>query len=155
VRSFVAGEVLQVNVRPGEFVGAPPGQPLIVFGNVDRLHVRVDIDEFEIDRFDPAFAARAVPRGNAGTEYTLAFVRVEPFVVPKKSLTGDNSERVDTRVLQVIYDCEPGREGVAGERKRLFVGQQVDVFIEAGAGDRHAGAGKGGEAHPTGKNGEH
>jgi multidrug resistance efflux pump len=126
VRSFVAGEVLQVNVRPGEFVGAPPGQPLIVFGNVDRLHVRVDIDEFEIDRFDPAFAARAVPRGSAGTEYTLAFVRVEPFVVPKKSLTGDNSERVDTRVLQVIFSFTPPTEF------KVYVGQQVDVFIEDG-----------------------
>ena len=158
VRSFVAGEVLQVNVRPGEFVGAPPGQPLIVLGNVDRLHVRVDIDEFEIDRFDPAFAARAVPRGSAGTEYTLAFVRVEPFVVPKKSLTGDNSERVDTRVLQVIYDCSPERDGPPGQGKRLFVGTQVDVFIEA---DDRAGReggveearGQGGEESPSGKNG--
>ncbi len=160
VRSFVAGEVLQVNVRPGEFVGAPPGQPLIVLGNVDRLHVRVDIDEFEIDRFDPAFAARAVPRGSAGTEYTLTFVRVEPFVVPKKSLTGDNSERVDTRVLQVIYDCSPERDGPSGQGKRLFVGTQVDVFIEADdragrEGERDEARGQGDEESPTGKNGRH
>ena len=160
VRSFVAGEVLQVNVRPGEFVGAPPGQPLIVLGNVDRLHVRVDIDEFEIDRFDPAFAARAVPRGSAGTEYTLTFVRVEPFVVPKKSLTGDNSERVDTRVLQVIYDCSPERDGPSGQGKRLFVGTQVDVFIEADDragrdGERDEARGQGDEESPTGKNGRH
>ena len=158
VRSFVAGEVLQVNVRPGEFVGAPPGQPLIVLGNVDRLHVRVDIDEFEIDRFDPAFAARAVPRGSAGTEYTLAFVRVEPFVVPKKSLTGDNSERVDTRVLQVIYDCSPERDGPPGLGKRLFVGTQVDVFIEADdragrKGEGDDGRGQEGEESPTGNGG--
>lgn len=144
VRSLVEGEVLQVNVRPGEFVGAPPGQPLIVLGNVDRLHVRVDIDEFEIDRFDPAFAARAVPRGSAGTEYTLAFVRVEPFVIPKKSLTGDNSERVDTRVLQVIYGCSPEQDGPPGPGKRLFVGTQVDVFIEAD--DRAGRKGMAGEA---------
>ncbi len=151
VRSFVAGEVLQVNVRPGEFVGAPPGLPLVVLGNVDRLHVRVDIDEFEIARFDPAFAARAVPRGSTGTEYTLAFVRVEPFVVPKKSLTGDNSEREDTRVLQVIYDCAPERDGPSGSGKRLFVGQQVDVFIEADDGAGRTG--QGGEESPAGNNG--
>src|SRR5262249_4477072 len=28
VRALVEGEVLQVNVRPGEYVGTPPGQPL-------------------------------------------------------------------------------------------------------------------------------
>jgi len=44
--------------------------------------------------------------------------------VPKKSLTGDSVERVDTRVLQVIYSIE---------RKNLqvFAGQQMDVYIDA------------------------
>jgi len=135
VRSLVAAEVLQVNVRPGEFVGAPPGQPLVVVGDVDRLHVRVDIDEFEIGRFAPTAPARALPRGSPGDGHALRFVRVEPFVVPKKSLTGDNSERVDTRVLQVIYECDPTPDGSAGEGRRLFVGQQVDVSIEAPGGE--------------------
>ena len=125
VRSLVAGRVLQVNVRPGEFVGTPPGQALIVVGNIDRLHVRVDIDEFDIARFDSRSAASAVPRGSLQERYPLTFVRVEPFVVPKKSLTGDNTERVDTRVLQVIYECDPTG------RPPLFVGQQLEVFIEA------------------------
>jgi len=43
----------------------------------------------------------------------------------KKALTGDNTERVDTRVLQVIYAVEPGKLPV-------YVGQQLDVFIRAG-----------------------
>jgi len=54
----------------------------------------------------------------------LRFVRVEPFVVPKKSLTGESTERVDTRVLQVIYAIEPGSANV-------YVGQQLDAFIQA------------------------
>jgi hypothetical protein len=44
--------------------------------------------------------------------------------LPKKSLTGDSTERVDTRVLQVIYR-------VQRDDLRLFVGQQMDVFIDA------------------------
>jgi hypothetical protein len=54
----------------------------------------------------------------------LQFVRFEPFVVPKRSLTGDSTERVDTRVLQIIYRIQ--RDDVP-----LFVGQQLDVFIDA------------------------
>jgi len=126
VRAIVRGQVLQVNVRPGEFVGAPPGQPLVILGDIQTLHVRVDIDEFDIARFSERAVATAVPRGDLQERYPLAFVRVEPYVVPKKSLTGDNTERVDTRVLQVIYSLDP-----AG-RPPIFVGQQVEVFIEAG-----------------------
>jgi len=124
VRALVDGEVLQVNVRPGEFVGAPPGQALVVLGNLNQLHLRVDIDEHDIPRFRPGTAARATLRGEPGRDYPLTFVRVEPYVVPKKSLTGDNTERVDTRVLRVIYAIE----APAGS---LYVGQQMDVFIDA------------------------
>lgn len=124
VRALVKGRVLQVNVRPGEFVGTPPNQPLVVLGDTERLHVRVDIDEYEIPRFREGLAAAAVPRGDLQRRYPLTFVRVEPFVIPKKSLTGDTTERVDTRVLQVIYEADT--EG----RPPLFVGQQVEVFID-------------------------
>jgi HlyD family secretion protein len=125
VRALVAGRVLQVNVRPGEFVGTPANQPLVILGNIERLHVRVDIDEYDIPRFHPGLPAVAVPRGNLQERYPLEFIRVEPFVIPKKSLTGDTTERVDTRVLQVIYEFDP-----AG-RPPLFVGQQVEVFIDS------------------------
>lgn len=132
VRSLVQGEVLQVNVRPGEYVGAPAGQPLVVLGDVEKLHVRVDIDEFDISRFKEGASAMAFPRGSSENVagYPLSFVRVEPFVVPKKSLTGDNTERVDTRVLQVIYELDP-----AAGLSRLFVGQQMDVFIRDSVSD--------------------
>jgi HlyD family secretion protein len=126
VRALVDGEVLQVNVRPGEFVGAPANQALVVLGSTTQLNVRVDIDEYDIPRFVTDAPARATLKGHADNFYPLKFVRVEPYVVPKKSLTGDNTERVDTRVLQVIY-------AIDAQGQRLFVGQQVDVFIDAGA----------------------
>lgn len=124
VRAPVAGKVLQVNVRPGEYVGNQPGQALIVLGSSRQLHVRADIDERDVDRFRPGLPAKAVTRGAAHRSIPLRFVRVEPYIIPKKSLTGDNTERVDTRVLQVIYAIEGGDQPV-------YVGQQLDVFIDA------------------------
>jgi len=124
VRALVDGQVLKVNVRPGEFVGTPAGQALIVLGDIDQLHVRVDIDEYDIPRFRAHAPARAGMKGNPEEQFPLTFVRVEPYVIPKKSLTGDNIERVDTRVLQVIYKLET-------QGNRFYVGQQVDVFINA------------------------
>lgn len=129
VRASVTGEVLQVNVRPGEYVSAAPGQTFIILGNVGKLHIRVDIDEYDIPRFQPGALARANPRGDAKQQHSLTFVRIEPFVIPKRSLTGNTGERVDTRVLQVIYAVQRDAASTAP----LYVGQQVDVFIEAGA----------------------
>jgi multidrug resistance efflux pump len=57
----VDGQVLQVNVRPGEYAGVPPGQALVVLGNLRRLHVRVDSDENDIPRFKPGAPAKAPP----------------------------------------------------------------------------------------------
>jgi HlyD family secretion protein len=124
IRSLAAGQVLQLNVRPGEFVGAPPSQALVVVGKIDRLHVRVDIDEYDIPRFNSGAPARAMLKGQPQVQFPLEFVRVEPYVIPKRSLTGDNTERVDTRVLQVIYE-------ITENKQQLYVGQQMDVFIDA------------------------
>jgi RND family efflux transporter MFP subunit len=123
VQATVAGTILQINVRPGEFVSVAGGQSLIVMGSLRPLHVRVDIDEHDIPRFVKGAPATASPRGHAEISYPLKFVRVETYVIPKKSLTGDNTERVDTRVLQVIYSVESD--------ERIYVGQQMDVFIDA------------------------
>lgn len=116
-------EVLQVNVRPGEYVGAPPSQALVVLGDAGPRHVRVDIDEHDIPRFKADQPAVAKVRGGDTSAISLRFVRVEPFVRPKRSLTGDATERVDTRVLQAIYSIE-------NDDRTVFVGQQLDVFIQ-------------------------
>jgi multidrug resistance efflux pump len=124
VRAPIDADVLQVNVRPGEYVATPSPGPLVVLGDLRNLHVRVDIDDDDVSRFRPGAAARAYLRGNAKVELPLTFVRVEPYLVPKKSLTGEGAERVDTRVLRVIYALPAGAKGI-------YVGQQVDVFIAA------------------------
>ena len=61
-------------------------------------------------------------RGEASHSYDLRFVRVEPYVIPKKNLTGESTERIDTRVLETIYALP---KNVA-----VYPGQQMDVAIE-------------------------
>jgi RND family efflux transporter MFP subunit len=125
VHAPIAGRVLKVGVRPGEFVVAgPAGTPYVLLGEDHPLHVRVQVDENDLWRLDTARLAEAVMRGNRDIRFPLTFVRIEPWVLPKRSLTGDTTERVDTRVLELIYSFEPGD-------RQVFIGQQVDVFIEA------------------------
>ena len=124
VRSPIDGTVLQVRIKPGESIA--PGtalQPLMLLGRLDPLHVRVDIDEHDGSRIVHGTSATGHVRGHPQESLTLEFVRIEPLVVPKRSLTGDAGERVDTRVLQAIYRIKPPHPGI-------FPGQQLDVFLE-------------------------
>ena len=128
IRAPIAGEILAVNIRPGEFVATQGGsnsQPFIQMGQTDPLHVRVDIDENEVARVALGKPAVISPRGAAELHVTATFVRAEPLVVPKRSLTNSAAERVDVRVLQLIYVLPPS--------DAFRVGQQVDAFIPARA----------------------
>jgi len=134
VRAGVAGTVLQVNLRVGEFassgpVTGPGAQPLILLGDLEVLHVRVDIDENDAWRFEPGARGVAHVRGNRELKTEIEFVRVDPFVLPKRSLTGESTERVDTRVLQVLYRFDP-------KSLPVYVGQQMDVFLEVKGSER-------------------
>jgi multidrug resistance efflux pump len=125
VRAPVDGQILQVKVRPGEYAQAGVmATPLMLMGDVRRVHVRVDIDENDAWRIRPETPAVATVRGNRDLKTKLSFVRIEPYVIPKRSLTGESTERVDTRVLQILYSFDRGSLPV-------YVGQQMDVFIEA------------------------
>lgn len=129
VRSPIDGTVLQVGVRAGEFVVAGGKAPVVV-GDISRLQIRCDIDEQMAPRMRPNLPARGYLKGEAARAGAVArpiplrFVRIEPFVIPKASLTGASTERVDTRVLQVIYQFD------RPEDRQVFVGQQMDVYID-------------------------
>ena len=95
-----------------------------MLGRQGKLQVRVEIDENDAWRVRPGKSGRAYLRGNAALSSPLNFVRIEPYVVPKSSLTGSSNERVDTRVLQVVMEVE-------AEDLPLYAGQILDVFIDA------------------------
>ncbi len=127
VRAPLDGVVLDVNARVGEFAEAGGRAALVVLGDTDTLHLRIDVDENDAWRLRPGARAVAFVRGNRDLQVPLRFVRVQPMVAQKKALTGDSAERVDTRVLQVLYAFR--REALP-----VYVGQQMDAFIEVPAG---------------------
>jgi HlyD family secretion protein len=140
VRAPREGTILQVNVRAGEYASPGASEPLILLGDTQQLQVRADVDEVNAPLVAPQASGVASLKSMAGTKIPLTFVRIEPYVVPKKSLTGDNSERVDTRVLQIIYRFDRPPFPV-------YAGQQVDVFIQRHPASPTAPASRPGAAH--------
>jgi multidrug resistance efflux pump len=124
VRAPVEGLVLHVDVRPGEFAESRKTEkPLVQLGVNGPLRVRVQIDEEDAGRVRSQARAEAYLRGRDRTPIELRFLRIDPRIVPKSSLTGGATERVDTRVLYVVYEVVNGPSN-------LYAGQKIDVFME-------------------------
>ncbi len=130
----VEGEILQVNAHIGE-IYAPISYGItqsytnlqtaqILMGTTSPLQMRINIDEEDCWRFKKGARATAFVRGNANIHFPMKFLRVEPYVIPKASFTGETVERIDTRVLQVLYRFEQAE-------LPIYPGQLLDVFIEA------------------------
>jgi len=127
------GVVLSINPTPGSFV-SPQGSydsytqgmlPVLVLGSSQAsLNVRCYVDEILVHRL-PApdkMKAQLSIRGS-GAKLPLNYVRMQPFVSPKIELSDQRTERVDVRVLPIIF-----RIGNPGNTK-LYPGELVDVFI--------------------------
>ncbi len=127
VRAPRAGVVLRRDVEPGQFVTADGGgrTPALIVGDLSRLRVRAQVDEEDIALVSPSSRAVARSRGSVVVETPLKLVRIEPFGRPKGDLSGVTTERVDTRVIDVVFEFV-GEPGVP-----LYTGLAVDVFIEA------------------------
>lgn len=136
VRAPIDGEILQVNCHVGEIAPIIPftsaqstwltaaNGSMILMGCVAPLQVRIDIDEDDAWRYEAGAKATGFVRGNRNIHFPLSYVRTEPYIIPKTSFTGETVERVDTRVLQVLYQFE--KNGLP-----VFPGQILDIFIES------------------------
>jgi multidrug resistance efflux pump len=122
IRSPIDGTVLQVKIHEGEY--PPQDTPVMILGNIDQLNLKVGINQYDASFFEPTARAVAFLQGDARKEYNLEFVQIQPFLVSKQYLSNDVSEKVDTKVLQVLYK-------ITNADEKVFVGQQMDVFIQA------------------------
>jgi HlyD family secretion protein len=127
------GVVLAVNAAVGSFVSSQgaydpyPQQfdPLVVMGAPqDHLAVRCFVDEILVSRLPSSLHIRAEMslRGSYTNKVPLEFVRVQPYVSPKIELSNQRQEKVDLRVLPVIFRFEK-------KDAPVYPGQLVDVFI--------------------------
>jgi HlyD family secretion protein len=127
------GVVLSINTAVGSYISAQGSYdsyttsympPIVMGSNQDYLAVRCYIDEILIQRLPKPEKMKATMfiRGNT-TSIPLEFVRAQPNVSPKIELSNQRLERVDVRVLPLIFKFSKPK-GMA-----LYPGQLVDVYI--------------------------
>ncbi|MFO0730811.1 MAG: hypothetical protein U0361_07420 [Nitrospiraceae bacterium] len=123
IRAPRAGTVLQVNIRAGEYAWTTEATELPMLLETDQLQVRADVDEVNAPLFPLAAPGSHNKRQHHPADRVEFVRKVSSLISCRRShWTGDNSERVDTRVLQVIYKFQHSPVP-------CLRGQQVDVFL--------------------------
>ncbi|MGA8223597.1 MAG: biotin/lipoyl-binding protein [Candidatus Acidiferrales bacterium] len=127
------GVVLSINSIVGNYVSPQGGfesysqqmDPVLVLGTPQTsLHVRCYVDEILVPRLPPPSKIKAqMSIRGSNVKVALNFVRVQPFVSPKIELSDQRQERVDVRVLPVIFKFEKPKD------LNLYPGELVDVYI--------------------------
>ncbi len=123
IRAGVGSYVTQQGVYD-PYTQSSNNPPLVLGSPPQQLNVRCYVDEILIPRLPPAaeMKARMVVRGGGAT-VPLRFARIEPLVTPKIDLSDQRQERVDVRVLPVLFHLDPGAA------RGIYPGQMVDVYI--------------------------
>jgi HlyD family secretion protein len=133
IKAPIDGVILSINVAVGSYISSQGAygtytgafNPIIVMGSSQAyMGVRCYIDEILISRLpQPSqMDARMSVRGT-NISIPLEYVRVQPYVSPKIELSNQRAERVDVRVLPVIFRFDQQKD------LHLYPGQLVDVYI--------------------------
>jgi HlyD family secretion protein len=133
IRAPSDGVVMAMQATVGSYV-SPQGaydsytqgyDPLVVMGTPQsHLEVRAYVDEILVHQLpDPSqMRAEMFIRGT-NDHVPLKFVRIQPLISPKIELSDEREERVDLRVLPVIFRFD-NPKGL-----HLYPGQLVDIYV--------------------------
>ena len=133
IKAPVNGAVLSINTAVGSYISAQGSydtysqgfSPILVMGSSETyFHVRCYIDEILVSRLPQSsqMKAQMFIRGT-NVKVPLEFVRIQPYISPKIELSSQRTERVDVRVLPVIFKFEKPKD------IDVYPGQLVDVYI--------------------------
>jgi HlyD family secretion protein len=119
VRSPIDGIILKLYRRAGETVSNLPPTPIAMVGDTSRLRVRADIDEADVADIATGQQVWITADAFRGKRFrgTVGQIGVQ---LGRKNFRNDNpEERLDTKILEVMIDLEPGVQ--------LPIGLPVDI----------------------------
>jgi HlyD family secretion protein len=113
-----------VKARVGEYYTPGASEAPVVLGDTRRLRVRMDVDERDIGRVRVGLPAYAVVDAYPGARFAGKVAEIGRRMGRKNVRTDDPTERLDTKILEVVIDLD--------DAGKLVPGLRVVSYIEAG-----------------------
>ncbi|MEI8054835.1 MAG: biotin/lipoyl-binding protein [bacterium] len=135
IRASADGIVLRMAATVGNYI-SPQGVydtytqgmiPVAVMGAVEPyLAVRCYVDEILVPRLPKPelLEAQMMIRGETNYAIALEFIRMQPYTIPNIELSNEIAERVDVRVLPIVFKFKKPTD------INIFPGQLVDVYLK-------------------------
>lgn len=138
IKAPSAGTILKLSVRAGEYYSPDGGASLVTLGDVSKVRVRIDIDERFIGSVfvgQPGYAvAEAYDR-----KFTGKVVEIAQRMGRKNQRTDDPTERIDTKIREVVLELDNARDLVPGLR---VIGYLSETKLEASAEEGRVAKGR-------------
>ncbi len=123
VRAPISGVILRKRLKDGESVSPENPTGIVTIADVSALRVRVDLDESDVAKIRENQTAFITADAFGERRFAAKVVKIGQVLGRKNFRTERPTEKVDTRILEVLLELEKGQN--------LPLGLRVDAFINA------------------------
>lgn len=124
VRAPITGVVLRKRLKDGESVSPESQTGIVTIADVSALRIRVDLDEIDVAKIKENQTAFVMANAYGEQKFYGKIVKIGQILGRKNFRTERPTEKVDTKILEVLIELAPNQ--------KLPLGLRVDSFIEVG-----------------------
>lgn len=122
IKSPIIGVVLRKRLKDGESVSPESQNGIVTIADTSALRVRVDLDETDVAKVKVGQAAYVKADAYGEQRFTARVVKIGQILGRKNIRTQRPTEKVDTKILEVLLELDSGQ--------KLPLQLRVDAFIE-------------------------
>jgi HlyD family secretion protein len=121
VKAPIAGVILRKRLHDGETISPDNLKGIVTIADVSALRVRVDLDETDVAKIKIGQSAYVVADAFGEQKFTAKVIKIGQVLGRKNVRTERPTEKVDTKILEVLLELEKGQN--------LPLQLRVDAFI--------------------------
>jgi HlyD family secretion protein len=111
-------------LKAGESVAPDSPTGIVTVADTSRLRVRVDVDETDVAKIRENQTAFVTADAYGERKFAARVVKIGQILGKKNFRTERPTEKIDTKILEVLLELSQG--------EKLPLGLRVDAFINAG-----------------------
>jgi multidrug resistance efflux pump len=124
VRVPISGVILRKRLKDGESISPENPLGIVTVADTSALRVRIDLDETDVAKIRENQTAYVTADAYGEQKFAAKVVRIGQIMGRKNFRTERPTEKVDTKILEVLLELAP--------EQKLPLGLRVDAFIKTG-----------------------